>query len=99
MVISSFSKYPVKAIMGQLPIATQYPSLVLENMKCLYLCVTGWWSCVLGDGGVSHLGLQSSGLTAYGELWIYGTGASRIMFLSPSNGQPRFLPMVTRRLG
>lgn len=36
-----YSSYPVKATMGQLLIAAQYPSLVLENMKCLSLCVQG----------------------------------------------------------
>lgn len=58
---------------------------------------------VLGGGGGPHLCLQSPGLTAQ-QMTMYvavgqSSGASQTMFLSPSSGQPSFLPMVARRLG
>lgn len=46
--------------MGQLLIAAQYPSLVLENMKCLSLCVC---RVVLLCLGGPYLGLRC--LTAH----------------------------------
>lgn len=97
-----YSRYPVKATVSQLPVTTNTntPSLMLGNMKCLCLSVS--WVMVLCLGG-PHLCLQSPGLKAQ-QMTMYvavgqSSGASRTMFLSPSSGQPSFLPMVARRLG